>query len=245
MCSSLSRKQSSETDVTFDGQEGSRPSVLQQRDSDSGLPKKPKVPETPHKLHLPISNGLLEEDEIEKCMNRLRQCMENELNAIREAIRIKLRQDAALHMQASGRTFAVVDEPRQPIWSGRPKDSARLQNQVWLAEQVQSDLVKFQHMINDGAFAAASKIGNSFPDSDIARDYQIALVQLQLHLNDGLSGAIADVVAKINPAAGDELQSGDFCKAPHTPSRHPAGQCGLLTPACNRLIIKTDSCEQT
>merc|ERR1711924_111863 len=101
-------------------------------------------------------------------------------------------------------------------------------------------------MINDGTFAAAIKLGKSFPDNGVSRDYQIALVQLQLHLNDALSGAIADIVAKINPAAGEELQNGELYRGPHTPSRHSTGQCGLFAPACSCLIIKTtDSIDQT
>lgn len=174
------------------------------------------------------------EPEVQKCMDRLRRSMEEELNSIAHAVASSLRDAAAARAPlkphtprgagaayvpstftpraaaAAGPdgTFGVVDEFALRSWKAEPLGSTRKasleaakKQNLLVAEKVKQDLLKLQDHINYCSSLAADMLGGSYPTDPVARDYQIALVQLQLRLNEGLSITMADVMTKIHPAA--------------------------------------------
>jgi len=186
------------------------------------------------------------EAEWQRRLDHLRQTVEEELSGIAGVVATSLR-DAAnvrpLHpppplqgLPSGGAemagTFAVIDETA-PMSSSRIglQESARRQSLELIAGQVQKDILKFQDCINGMSSLAADKLGNRYPDDPVARDYQVALVQLQLRLNEGLASTLNDVMARIHPAAQvPEItpMSGDLLTLPESiRQRHGLGAgCG-------------------
>jgi len=226
------------------------PGVANAADASSdGIAHESKTPR-PRLADAGQGNGRAGEQEVQRCMDRLRRSVEAELSSIASTVATSLREAAVARPRTprlppatteASKAFAVVDEV--PPMSSSRRGAERLKAAV-IAEQVQKDLLKFQERINTNMSSAADKLGGDYPETPLARDYQIALVQLQLRLNEGLSLAMSDVMTKIHPAAQDsELAGMSIVSDPQhirqQEKENVGGRCGIQgsDPCCGKRLV--------